>query len=904
MSSCPHCGVPSRGAERFCGACGKPTSAPGVTTLIAGSDPSCEVVIDHPSVSRRHVSVTLQGANRFLLRDLSSTNGTWIAGTQVTEAEVGADDIVQLGTVRMSARRLVTRLTTPATSGRPLVIGRDPQADISLGLPVVSGRHAEIRAGANGLEIRDLGSTNGTWVDDSPAKEWATVGSNSRLRFGSWRVPSSQIDGWLKRLSAPREKPDEISATVPATGKLRIGRAPDNDVVLRHASVSWHHAIMEVSDSTWILVDLSSSNGTFVGDERVTRRAISPSDTVRIGSVPLVLRPGEVAAQRSYVGQVRLDAIDLVREIEEGPDQGKVILDQVTLTVYPGELVALMGPSGAGKTTLLEVLTGQRRPTRGSVQINGRDLHAHRHLLTDMIGYVPQEDVMHRDLSVFDVLYHSALLRLPGDLPDHQVRQHVDDLITRMGLSHIRDRLVGGEQMRGISGGQRKRVNIAIELITEPPLLFLDEPTSGLDATSTLEVLGMLRDLADHGTTIIMTVHQPRIEAFRLVDMLVLLAKGGKLAYFGSADPGAAKYFAARSPMAKPEGVNPADYVLDVLDPRERAMAREPDWWKSQYRDSAFHREFVAARTTGESGGVTLVAPDKPRRGAAPWGRQLLTLLRRLLVRKSGDTSSMLLQALQPIIVGCLLVAIFSEVDWPPQPTPLPCPPEPYPCPEPVLSPEQQAANQVHAVLFLTAATAFWLGASNVARELVAERPVFLRERLAGLSTTAYVMAHFLAQAGVGALQALVLVGLCWSPILPLESHFFVAYATVFLTVCCGVAVGMAISSAVRTEVTAISSLPLLLLPQLMLAGYLQVYREMSDALQALSHAMPVRWAFEALAEVEYGSGVVLEHNLREAIGFHDAKGTGHVWLAGMMALMLLGTWWRLYALSQPGGKQ
>ena len=170
---------------------------------------------------------------------------------------------------------------------------------------------------------------------------------------------------------------------------------------------------------------------------------------------------------------MRLDVVHLGKKLPSG----KTLLDDISFSVYPGEVVALMGPSGAGKTALLECLTGKRHPTKGKVYLNGESLHKHWSIFRHSIGYVPQEDVMHRDLTVYETLYFAAKMRLPKDLPEETVVDTVEHVMTRMGLANIRDSIIGDEQVRGISGGQRKRVNIALESITEPSLLFLDEPT-------------------------------------------------------------------------------------------------------------------------------------------------------------------------------------------------------------------------------------------------------------------------------------------------------------------------------------------------------------------------------------------------------------------------------------------
>jgi ABC-type multidrug transport system ATPase subunit len=583
------------------------------------------------------------------------------------------------------------------------------------------------------------------------------------------------------------------------------------------------------------------------------------------------------------------------------------------------------------------MLTGQRRPTRGQVLFNGDVLHNHPALL-DRIGYVPQEDIMHRDLTVFQVLHYAAKTRLPSDLPDSAVIDHVNRLITRMGLAHIRDSLIGGEAVRGISGGQRKRVNIALELITEPPLLFLDEPTSGLDSTSTLEVLDVLRQLANTGKTIIMTIHQPRIEAFEQVDKLLLLTKGGKLAYFGPAMPGTAEYFSERSKMPYRQGANPADYAIDVLDPSEESYTRSPDEWKADYLASEEFKTWVVARQ--QSSDQVILTSSKAKAAAARGGMsQYFTLLGRYWIRKMRDRTSLGIQFLQPIIIGVLLVALFGGFsgdkdglpddektleEWyclvhpddeiptskedescsqaekieeindslPPGAEEIEVPKDPDP-----VDPHPAFAKGINATLFLLAAAAFWLGCSNVARELVSDRPVFRRERRSGLNIRSYLASVFTFQMLLSGVQTIVMTVLVWAAVDVQNETILFSWVVLLITAGCGVALGLAVSAWAPTEVTAISVIPILLLPQLMLAGYLKVYEQMGELLQLLTVFVPLRWSFNSLAKMEYvawESGLrndeqELAFTLEEVFGFPDLPPELCAMVMVLMAVSFLG---------------
>ena len=324
--------------------------------------------------------------------------------------------------------------------------------------------------------------------------------------------------------------------------------------------------------------------------------------------------------------------------------------------MYPGEVVALMGPSGAGKTALLECLTGKRQPTKGKVYLNGESLHKHWNTFRHSIGYVPQEDVMHRDLTVYETLYFAAKMRLPRDLPEQTIVDTVEHVMTRMGLANIRDSIIGDEQVRGISGGQRKRVNIALELITEPSLLFLDEPTSGLDGTSTLEILQILRSLANAGAgkTIILTIHQPRIEAYKLVDNLIFLVHGGRLVYYGPAYP--EHQWFCTWPYKHP--ANPAEYVIDLLDSSIQSDGSFKVDWVSEFGQSSHFRRFVRDRLSTRKE-IQTFDDELEVAEQRYWISQYRTLVRRYYKRRLRDRASLLIQLSQTPIIGGILGWLF-----------------------------------------------------------------------------------------------------------------------------------------------------------------------------------------------------------------------------------------------------
>ena len=293
--------------------------------------------------------------------------------------------------------------------------------------------------------------------------------------------------------------------------------------------------------------------------------------------------------KRDDHGNVTIEARNLVVAVP-----GRRLLNNVSLTVFPTEFVGLMGPSGAGKTTLMNALNGYTRPTGGQVLLNGNDLYECYAQFATYLGYVPQDDIIHRELTVGEALYFTARLRLPGDYRQSEIRNRVREVLKQLDLEATEHVPIGSAEKKGISGGQRKRVNLAMELLTDPLVLFLDEPTSGLSSEDALLVMRLLRRLADAGKTILLTLHQPSLEAYRLMDNLVLVSKDkgssdpGQLVYYGPAHPNAAHFFNPKA-ASKPDPL--PDDIFKGLSQRPSAE------WAADYHRSNYYRQFVTARS-------------------------------------------------------------------------------------------------------------------------------------------------------------------------------------------------------------------------------------------------------------------------------------------------------------------
>ncbi|MEM7384393.1 MAG: ATP-binding cassette domain-containing protein [Verrucomicrobiota bacterium] len=723
-----------------------------------------------------------------------------------------------------------------------LVIGRK-NADFVVANAFVSSRHARVYQDARGqFFIEDLGSANGTFVNDPSRRIAGSVPlqENDLVYFSrSYRVPAQTLIRRLESIDSPAAQTGgESSWSVSRTfthGIISIGSDQKCDVCLPFLSVRDQHA--EIRQSKTGERYLCGNEATFyVNGEsyRTENVAVLPADEIEVGGVRLSLNfdPSDVRTLQVGVERegIYLETDDL-RFIVKHRETGEMIeiLKGIDLAVFPGEMVGLMGPSGCGKTTLLNLLSGTTVTNAGKVRLNGVPLEPGGGRFANQIGYVPQDDIMHTELTVKEVLYYSAKLRLPSSTTDEAIYAKIDELCLELGLYKpdpnlqyeidLRNTLVGSPQKKTLSGGQKKRVNLAIELLTDPRILFLDEPTSGLSSEDTRGVMNALRKLANEkGIAIIITIHQPAPKIYGLFDKVILL-KAGQLCFFGRPFPESTDYFSwfssnylTEKEVERPGEVDGPDDIMECLD-------RGPsDRFEKLFRGSEHFQQYVVQRKERlfSDQGSLPPATNQERPSILSQFRTLLVRAARCKYRDRTASLILLIQA--PFVAGLLILAFYE--------------------------------NSLTAPLFLIVFVAIWLGTNNSARELVGEIDVYRRERRSGLLPGPYLASKIVLQGLIVAVQCGLLIIIT---IFALDFDISWFWAVFIGTLCglIGVSIGLLISVFSKSEVTAIVTVPLVLIPFILFSGFVSLYDDAGGLAKATFNVMPTRWGFEAMLHAE-----------------------------------------------------
>lgn len=777
-----------------------------------GRDPQGELVFDDARVSWRHATISFNGRS-WVVDDHGSTNGTFVHGQRVQQTELGAGTVLNLGNATDGPRVSLTGAQAPAGA---------PQAQ-----PQQQHQQQPYAAqGANAGWAQQAPPAQQPFQQQAPQQQAPQHGQQHQAQQAGWQQqPPQQAAPHFPQQQGPggaAGAPPVYGDRSPTTfhqfslGRvMRIGRALENDLVVSDLQVSRNHAeFHSTPDGRMEIRDLGSHNGTYVNGQPIPKggtQLLGPTDIVGVGHSTFQI-VGDRLEEFVDTGEVTFSA----RHLTVTVDGGKQILKDVSFGVPEKSLIAVIGPSGSGKSTLLKALTGYRPADQGEVLYDNRNLYKQFAELRQRIGLVPQDDILHKELTVKKALKYAAKLRFPADTTAAERDARIDEVLRELKLDIHKDKKV-----TSLSGGQRKRVSVALELLTKPSLIFLDEPTSGLDPGMDRDVMQLLRGLADDGRTVLVVTHS--VAELATCDKLLVMAPGGSVAYFGPPEE-ALNFFGY-------------DTWADVFSAFENY--RDYDWagrWKGSQ-----HYQMYAADLDAVAPQSVQVPPMQAMRPPKPqgWMSQFVTLVRRYTSVIASDKGFLALMVILPAVLGAVSLLIDADKGL------LPNPANPQ---TGRIIPNGTATT----VLLILAVGACFAGAANSVRELIKERVIYERERATGLSRSAYLMSKVFVLGLITVFQGL-LVGVIGfaSREIPDEGLILGGATLVELSLpimalgFASMMFGLVISSLVKTAEKTMPLLVMFAIIQVVFTGCLFALNG-AVGVNQFSYLMPSRWAVAA----------------------------------------------------------
>lgn len=766
-------------------------------------------------MSWRHATISWSGRS-WVIEDHGSTNGTFVQGQRIHQMEIGPGSAVNLGN---------------ATDGPRLNVSGSASGAAAVSAPQQAAQQAPAQQVPQHQAPQHQAQQQGGpgWAAQAPQQQAPQYQAQQQMpQQQGWQQPQQQAQHQKPQQPQQPQVPQQqgpgagsggVAGAPPVYGdrspttfhqlalgrKMRIGRALENELVVSDLQVSRHHAEFTATpDGRFEIHDLGSHNGTYINGQPVAKSGtalIGPNDIVSVGHSTFRL-VGDRLEEFVDTGEISFSA----RHLTVTVDGGKDILKDVSFGVPEKSLIAVIGPSGSGKSTLLKALTGYRPANKGDVLYDNRNLYKQFAELRQRIGLVPQDDILHKELTVKKALKYAAKLRFPSDTSEQEREQRIDEVLRELKLDIHKEKKV-----TSLSGGQRKRVSVALELLTKPSLIFLDEPTSGLDPGMDRDVMQLLRGLADDGRTVLVVTHS--VAELAICDKLLVMAPGGAVAYFGPPE----------------EALNFFGYQTwaDVFSAFENY--RDYDWagrWKGSqhYQMYAADIDAVAAQSV-HMPPAQAIRPPKPQ----GWGSQLWTLIRRYTSVIASDKGFLGLMVILPAVLGIVSVVIPAEFGLGP-----PKPPSKF-------------NGDAGTIMLILAVGMCFSGAANSVRELIKERVIYERERATGLSRSAYLMSKVIVLGVITALQGVIICGIGFATrdlpeaglILPPAVEICLVIIALGFT---SMMFGLVISSLVKTAEKTMPLLVMFAIVQVVFTGVLfQVYG--SPGLEQFAWLMPSRWA-------------------------------------------------------------
>lgn len=683
-------------------------------------------------------------------------------------------------------------------AGERVHFGRLSSNQIVLKSGIVSKQHGYFEEHDGQLCVIDTGSKNGLIINQ---KFYPNQGKTMlyRLRDGDiLRIDSQNAreDGVTILYMQKRAGGRWQSYPLFSKSQVLIGRQENCDIHLDSIGVSRRHAVIQRGQHGYMIRDCDSKNGVFINGEKIeTSTLLREHDIIYIANSILIYTSG-LLLYKVNCGGIKMELRDISREVRD-KNETRMILNHVNLTIEPSEFVAIIGGSGAGKSTVMNAMSGFEQATSGEVFFNGIPLYKNHAVLKNMMGYVPQQDIIYENISLEKMLEYSAKMRIEKELTKEERKKRVQEVLNIVGLSEHKNKLI-----RTLSGGQKKRASIAVELLADPGLFFLDEPTSGLDPGTEANLMRTLNQLSkEKGKTIIMVTHTT--QNLHLCDKILFMGRGGRVCFYGSLVE-CMNFF----------GTDQLTEIYNILD-----SERETIKWAGKYAREYGHTDRTLRRVNAKH--------QKPQK--ANFVKQFSILCSRYLTLIKNDRQRLLMIFLQPILIAFLIVLVSDEYVF-------------------------DYFSNTQSILFSISCAGIWIGLFNSIQEICKERSILKREYMANLRLGAYVLSKFFVQFLMSLIQGIIITGILAACIgmpeegLLIENLPFVeVLITMIITIFSSSAIGLIVSAVSKNSDKAMTVAPFLLIIQILFSGILF---SLSSVTEILSYFTISKWSVGALGTI------------------------------------------------------
>ena len=685
-----------------------------------------------------------------------------------------------------------------------ITFGRDKKNDIVLDSPIVSSKHGYFKIDDDSISIYDNKSKNGLFINNILLFDGCVIGYNDTIKIDNPLDPL--VQGVLMVLSTERDSDKWNTFNLSKKDEIVIGRNKDCDIVLDSVTIANYHAKIIKRDDNYYLDNYDKSGGIIIDNKILNEEVrLRDKDVFIINNIKLIYDNDKILYQSNEHG-VKIEAIDIVKTVKV-KSKKKNISEHVDFVANPGEFIAFVGGSGAGKSTFMKCISGVTRATSGRVLLNGVDLYENYSVLKNLIGYVPQENIIFDDLTLFDMLKYAANLRMPEDATKEEKLSRINEVLEIVEMLDKKDVMI-----KSLSGGQQKRACIAVELIADPHLFFLDEPTSGLDPGTERSLMKTLRKMSDSGKTIILVTHNTL--NLHLCDKVVFFGYGGKLCFDG-----------------KPEDALEFFKVDDFVDIYNK-INEDVDSWKEKFKKSNIKEK--------EESDKKNIKPKSTIKSKS-FSKQFFTLVRRKFKALFNNKQQLLMLFGQAPLLAFLLTLVATDNIF-------------------------YSYEETKSIIFTMSNAAIWLGLLNSIQEICKDRVILQKEHMADLRLSAYILSKLTYLIIVAIIQSILLVvtfvlivnvpqsGLLFNWVLE-------TIVIVFLTTFTASSMGLVVSSIAKDSATAMTMPTLLLIPQLLFSGILF---PLGGIVGKLSNLTICRWSVEALGTINDLNSLVSE--IQEAI--------------------------------------